>query len=280
MVNQLSILFMSITLVITLVLPVVGLVVYALTNRGEKIPSAWFLGAAGFVVFQMMVRTPILSAVSGLSGFQDFVSNHYVLYAIILGFTAGLFEVAGRVSVAIVMSDRLTFKRGVAAGLGHGGIEAMLLVGVTYVNNMLYTSMINDGSYAAIIEETAAAGMDTTGLYAVMEELINTPFYMFGLGGFERILSMVCHLAMSLVVCYFVSQKQVMKGVLISLAFHTLIDTVSGILSGLSTPYMGELVSENVSYILTYVFLIAMTAVAVLAILKIKDRWENEAVEE
>lgn len=279
MVSELSLLFMSITLVISLILPVVLNVVYAIAYKGEKTVSAWFLGAAGFVVFQMLVRTPILSAVSTLPGFADFVNNYYVLYAVILGVTAALFEVIGRVCVAIIMSDKLTYHRGVAAGLGHGGIEAMLLIGLTYVTNLLYSTMINNGSYDMIIEQTAVAGMDVTSLYTMKDTLINTPSYLFGLGGFERILTIICHLAMSLVVCYFVAKKQTMKGVVIALVFHTLIDTGSGILSGLNSVYMKEAVSQNTAYVLTYAFLIAMAALAILAIKKIKDRWEYETSE-
>lgn len=269
---------MSFTLVITLVLPLIVLTVYAFLNKGKKVLSAWFLGAAGFVVFQMMLRTPILSYVSTLPGFETLISKHYILYAIILGVSAALFEVAARLSVAVIMSDRLTFQRGMAAGLGHGGIEAMLVVGLTYANNMLYTGMINDGTYDTLIQEGLAAGMDVTSLYEVKDALLNTPFYLFGLSGFERLLTMTCHLAMSLAICYFVSKKQPVKGALIVFAFHALIDTGSGILSGLSTPYMGEPVSEGVGYVLTYGFLIVMTAVAVWAILKLKEHWESEEV--
>lgn len=277
MVSELSLLFMSTTLVITLVLPVVLIIAYAMVNRGEKTVSAWFLGAAGFVVFQLFLRSPILSVLSSFEGFQKFAGEHYIWYAIFLGFTAGLFEVMGRVCVASILSERLTFERGVAAGLGHGSVEAILLVGITYISNLLYATMINNGTYDSVIEETLAAGADAAGLYAAKSALTDTPAYVFGLAGFERILTMICHLALSLVVCYFVAKKQTMKGVIISLAFHTVLDTGSGILSGLGTAFLKDAVTQNTVYVLTYAFMILLTALAVLAIKKIRDCWEYES---
>ena len=147
MVSTISILFMVITLVISLILPVVLFIIYAVANKGKGIISAWFLGAAGFFVLQMLIRIPILNVLSILPGFLTFVEQNYVLYVLLLGFSAGLFEVIGRFAVAKIMSKNLTYERGIAAGLGHGGIEAILLVGMTYINNLLYTAMINSGSF-------------------------------------------------------------------------------------------------------------------------------------
>lgn len=276
MISKTSIFFMCITLVISLILPIVVLIIYAVANKGKKVVSAWFLGAAGFFVMQVILRLPILSVVSLLPGYADFVGNHYVLYSLILGFTAGLFEVVGRLVVAKLMSKELTFERSVAAGLGHGGIEAMILIGITYINNLAYTFMINSGSYDLIVEQTAAMGVDVSSLYAVKESLINTPAYLFGLAGFERILAMIGHVAMTMLVCYFVSRKQTLKGVLIALGLHTLLDSVSAILSGMSTAYMGNMISQNTGYVLIYSFLVIMSIVFAAIIISIKKRFAKE----
>lgn len=270
MVSGTSILFMVITLVISLILPVALLIIYAVANKGRGTVSAWFLGAAGFFVMQVIIRLPILNILSILPGFQSFVENNYVVYALLLGFTAGLFEVVGRLVVAKIMSKNLTFERSIAAGLGHGGIEAIVLIGMTYINNLAYTAMINGGTYDLIIEQSAAMGVDVSSLYAAKDALISTPAYMFGLAGYERILTMICHVAMTLLVCYFVAKKQTLKGVLISLVLHTVLDSASGLINGLSTPYMGEVISQNMSYVLIYGFLTIMTALCVVMIVKLK----------
>lgn len=277
MVSGTSIFFMWVTLFISLILPVALLIVYALKNKGKKIVSAWFLGAAGFFVMQVILRLPILSILSLMPGFQSFAENNYVVYILILGFTAGLFEVIGRLVVAKILSKNLTYERGIAAGLGHGGIEAIIIVGMTYINNLLYAGMINGGTFDITVEQTAALGVDVSSLYAVKDALLNTPSYLFGLAGYERLLTIICHTAMSLLVCYFVYKKQTMKGVLIALLLHTILDSVSGLISGLSTPYMGNVITENTGYVLVYGFLTIMAAISLVIILKVKKEFKKEA---
>lgn len=262
---------MCVTLFISMVLPIILLVVYALKNRKQGIVKAWFLGAAGFFITQMVIRVPLLSTISMIPGFMTFVEKHYLIYALLLAFTAGLFELVGRYIVAKVLSKNLTYKQSVAAGLGHGGIEAMVLIGMTYISNLLYVAMINTGAINEVIAQTEAMGVDVSGeVYTLVDTLINTPAHMYLLGGYERILTMISHTAMSLIICYFVWKKQDVKGIVICLVIHTLLDGVSGIVSGLATPYLGSVISQNTSYAIVYVFLTAMAVASVFIIRKIK----------
>lgn len=262
---------MCITLFISMVLPVVLLVVYALKNRKQGIAKAWFLGAAGFFLTQMVIRVPLLSTLSMLPGFMAFAENYYLIYALLLAFTAGLFELAGRYAVAKILSKNLTYKQSIAAGLGHGGIEAIVLIGMTYISNLLYVAMINTGAINGVIAQTEAMGVDVSGeVYTLVDTLLHTPAPIYLLAGYERILTMLSHTAMSLLVCYFVWKKQDAKGLIICLVIHTLLDGVSGIISGLATPYMGSVISQNTSYVIIYVFLTAVAIASVIVIRKIK----------
>lgn len=274
-----SIAAMCVTLVIALVLPVVILIVYAVKNKKQGIVGAWFLGAAGFFVTQMVVRTPILSVLGMSEGFVAFAQNHYLIYAIVLAFTAGLFEVVGRYVVAKILSKNLIFKKGFAAGIGHGGIEAMILIGISYISNLIYVGMINSGAINAVIAQTESMGVDATPVYTLVDTLVNTPAYLFLLAGYERVLTMICQAAMSLLVCYFVWKKQDIKGIGICLLLHTLLDGVSAVVSGMSAPYLGSVVSQNVSYVIIYVFLTLMAILSVYIIIKIKKAWKPETVE-
>ena len=277
MVSTTTVLCICITLLITLLGPVAALIIYALRNRKQGIVSAWFLGAAGFFVTQMIVRSSILGILSMQSWFMPFVENNYVIYAVILAFTAGLFEFAGRFAVAKIMEKNLTYKRGFAAGLGHGGIEAMLIVGMTYVSNLLYVVMINTGTFDLIVEQTAALGADTTALYQVQDALLNTAPVTFLLGGYERILTILCHVALTLIVIYYVKKQNAFKGALVCVALHTMLDGVSGLLMGLSTPYMGSVITQNTMYVIVYIFLTACAAGSVYVIVKIKKEMEASA---
>lgn len=274
-----SIAAMCVTLFISLILPVIALIVYAVKNKKQGVVGAWFLGAAGFFVTQIIIRVPILSVLSLMPEFVAFAENYYVVYSLLLGLTAALFEVVGRFASAKILSKNLTFTKGFAAGLGHGGIEAMVLVGMTYISNLLYVAMINSGTIEVVIAQTEAMGVDVTPIYTLIDSLVNSPSYLFLLAGYERILAMIGHVAMTLVVFYFMSKKQTLKGIGICVLYHFVMDSMVGIIGGLATPYLGSVVSQNVSYAITYVFLTAMAAVAIVAICKIRAAWKVEQAE-
>lgn len=273
MVSTTTMIAIIITFCISTVLPVSVWVIYGCKNKGKKIWTAWLLGAAGFFVMQMMIRTPILSLISKGQGFADFVSKKYVWYCIIAAFTAALSEVIARYAVAKFMSRNLTFERSLAAGLGHGGIEAIVIIGMAYLNNLIYAGMINGGTFDTVVEQTAALGVDTTALVNIKDSLINASSAIFLLAGYERILTMILHVALSLVVCYFVSHKEDIKGILICLLCHTLVDFVAPLVNGCSTDYMGNILSTNVAYMIVYVFLTVVAVLSVSAIIKIKKKW-------
>ena len=264
MVSTASILFCILTLFISLILPVLVLILFAARNRRQGIVSAWLLGAAGFFVTQILIRLPILTVLQSQGWFLNFAQNHLFGYAFSLAFTAGLFELAGRFGVAKIMQKKLTFHRSLAAGLGHGGIEAMILVGMTYVNNLIYIGMINSGYYDTLIAQTAGMGVDVTQLELIRAQLVGMSPSMFLLAGFERLLAMIGHLAMSVLVCYGVAHKKVGICVLMCLGIHTLIDLTAGI--SLALP-------QNIVYPIIYAILVVMAVVSVVILRKICRRW-------
>jgi len=253
-----------VTLLITLVLPVATLIVFAAKQKKQGILTAWLLGAAGFFVTQILVRLPILTALQSQSWFVSFANSHLFGYAFALAFTAGLFELAGRFGVAKLLQKKLTWNRTLAAGLGHGGIEAMLLIGMTYVNNLAYIAMINSGTFDATLAQAAAMGVDVTQLELVKQQLISMSPALFLLAGFERILAMTAHTAMSALVCYGVAHKKVLPCIVLCLGIHTLIDLTAGI---------SLVLPQTTAYPLIYAIL---TAVAIFSVLVLKDlhrRW-------
>lgn len=254
------------TLLISLVLPVLILIVYAAKNKNSGIVSAWFLGAAGFFVTQILIRLPILTILQGQSWFLSFSQNHLFGYAFALAFTAGLFELAGRFVVAKLMRKNLTYGRSLAAGLGHGGIEAMILIGTTYVSNLVLIFMINSGAFDTLLSETAAMGADVSALELIRDQLIHTSPALFLLAGFERLLAMTGHVAMSVLVCYGVAHKKTGICVLLCLGIHTLMDLTAGI--SLALP-------QDIAYPIIYAILIVMAAMSVLILKCIRRNWKE-----
>lgn len=267
MVSTASLFFCCLTLFISLILPVLALIVFAAKCRKQGIVSAWLLGAAGFFVTQILIRLPILNVLQSQDWFLNFAQSHLFGYSFALAFTAGLFELAGRFAVAKIIQKKLSFNRSLAAGLGHGSIEAMVLIGMTYVNNLIYIAMINSGFFDTILAQTAAMGADVTQLELIRTQLITTSPMMFALAGFERLLAMTGHTAMSLIVCYGVAHKKTVPCLLICLGIHTLMDLTAGI---------SLVLPQNIAYLIIYTILTAMAAISVALILDIRHRWNKE----
>lgn len=273
MVATSTVIAVGITLCVCLIGPIIAYVVYGLRNKGKKVWQAGLLGAAGFFVMQIVIRSTILGVLSMNPKFIAFSTNHYILYCLILAFTAGLFEVVGRYAVAKIMQKNLTFERGIAAGIGHGGIEAIVVVGMTYVNNLIYIAMINAGLFDGIVAQTEAMGVDTASLIAVKEALIHTSAGIFLLAGYERILTVILHIALSLLVCWFVSRQKDMVGIGICLLCHWAVDFIVPVLNGLSTEYMGNVISVSMAYTFVYIFLTAVAIASFVGIRYIKKQW-------
>ena len=272
MVPTLTILSCCIALVICLILPpVVGLLL-ARKHKGEKLMIAWVLGAAGFFVTQILIRLPILLWLQGQSWFLAFAEKHLFLYAFTLAFTAGLFELAGRFGVAKLMKHP-DYRRSLAAGLGHGGIEAMVIAGSAYINNVVYSFMINAGIFDSVLAEASAMGVDVSQLYLIQDTLLTSSPALYLLGVYERLLAMTCHVAMTLVVCYCLDRGKALQGILICLGLHTLIDLTAGI--NLLT---GTVLSQSTAYLIIYTILTIAAVLSIFIVRHIRRHWSKMEV--
>ena len=269
--SSLSIVCIVLTFVVSLILPSVFLVVYALRHKKQGIWSAWLMGALGFVVPQILIRLPILTALSRTTGFVTFAQTHPLIYGFALAFTAGLFEVVGRYAVARILKKNLTYRRALAAGLGHGGIEAILITGLAYISNLVFLVMLQTGGFEAAIAQTTAAGGDVTPLLTAKDALMNTSWTMFLLAGFERLLAMTCHVAMSMLVCYGVHRGKAAPTIF-AFAMHVGMDSVAGI-----SLMIGKGLTLAEAYTIIYVLLTGFAVLAIIILKNIRTRWAAES---
>lgn len=165
MVSTISIICMVITLFLSLVLPIAIFVWYGLKQNKKEVWIAGVFGAGGFALMQLGIRLPIVNTISAIPAFLSWAENNYIWYCFVLAFTAGLFEVVARYGGAKILyhskslTKELTFESGVMAGIGHGGIEAVALIGTTYINNLLFSVMINSGIWDKFMATVQEAGV-------------------------------------------------------------------------------------------------------------------------
>ncbi len=217
MVSNWSIIFMFISLTIVLALPI-GLAIYFVKKEKASIKSI-LVGALVFIVFQILTRVPLLQALSQQAWYFKMASN-VVLLGIFLGLTAGLFEEIGRfLGFKLLLKNRLSWADGVAFGIGHGSIEAILLVGLSFINSIFYSFSINSGTFDSI-----TANLPSDAVYLLKNQLINTPSHLFLTAGVERIFAMALQIAFTLVVLYGV-KKKAFKYVVLAICLHFLVDS-------------------------------------------------------
>lgn len=218
MVNSLSIIFMVISVLICILMPVI-LVIY-FYKRHKASLLAVLIGALVFVVSQLLIRIPLLSVLGKLQWYQDMSSNIYLI-ALFLGLTAGLFEEIGRYfAMKLFMKKTLSWKNAVAFGIGHGGIEAIVLVGLTLVNYIVMSFMINSGAFDAMVAATLPAEVAAQ----IRSMLIDTPVINFLAGGYERMMTMVIQIAFSVMVLYSVKFRKPLY-LILAILLHAVVDS-------------------------------------------------------
>jgi uncharacterized membrane protein YhfC len=254
----------AISAVICLALPLVLCFLFARKHKQQCIVSAWLLGAAGFFVTQILIRVPVITLLQSQSWFMEFANSQIFAYVFSLAFTAGLFELAGRFGVAKILEKKLTWNRTLAIGLGHGGIESIYIAGITMINNLAYIAMINAGTFDETLAMAAASGVDVTQLEMIKTQLITSSPALFLLGGFERILTMIVHAAMSALVCYGVVHKKVLPCTLVCLCIHTFIDLTAG---------LTLVLPQTTAYMVIYTILAAVAIFSVLVLKNLHHRW-------
>jgi uncharacterized membrane protein YhfC len=216
MVSTLSLVFMFFTLLVVFLFPI-GLIVYL--YRKERISlKAVLVGALVFVVFQFLTRIPLLSILYSQPWFQGLSPWFYAI--VIGGFSAGLFEESGRyLGFHYLLKKELSWKNGIAFGVGHGGIEAIGLVGLTYINNIVLSIMINTGIFDSVITPQIGA----KAAFEVKNMLLGLPPEMFLAAGLERVLTIIVHISLSLLVLYGVMNRKTIF-LIYAILLHTLLN--------------------------------------------------------
>ena len=144
-ISTISIVFMVISCAISFIIPIVLLIYFRKKKHADVLP--FFIGCAVMLVFALILEALVHRAVLGSSA-GEVIRNNTWLYALYGGLMAGLFEETGRfVAFRTVLKKKL-YKDANALmyGAGHGGFEAIVIVGFTMINNIIWSVLINSGN--------------------------------------------------------------------------------------------------------------------------------------
>lgn len=191
-------------LIFSFVLPIGLFIFWKIRTKANW--SAFFIGCGTFVLFALILEQLLHTTVLTIAG--DGLRNNLWLYALYGGLAAGLFEETGRfVAMKFWMKRTLSRENAVMYGIGHGGIECMLVVGMTYISNLVMALMINSGGLQALtgmMDEATAQTFQTA-----VEQLCTLPAWQFYMAGVERISAVLLHIGMSYLVYRAVRESRI-----------------------------------------------------------------------
>ncbi len=240
-VPELSILGMVVSLIISFGTPI-ALCIIARKKLNAKLRPV-LIGAVAFIVFVTMLESIMHSLVVTATG--DLLTGNVWLYALYGGLAAGLFEETGRyIAMKYYMQKTLTKQNSIMYGIGHGGMEAILVAGMAAIYNISTAFIINAGNIESLL-----VGLDDAEKSTVMEQLTvlwTLPSYQFYMSGLERISAIILHIALSYLV-YRAVKYQKMQFYFLAFGIHFLVDALTVILSSyLSALTYGTLILEIV----------------------------------
>ncbi|MDO9592339.1 MAG: YhfC family glutamic-type intramembrane protease [Erysipelotrichaceae bacterium] len=223
MVSTLSVFNMIVTTILIFGLPVA--VIFFLRKKG--IITAMLAGSMGFIIGSQVFRMPVVQLILS-SSYGQAIIDQPVFYALLLGVSAALFEFVGRLITIFYIRKRFVDKEHImAAGIGHGAIEAIFVVGLTYINNILLANMINNGTINTLINENVTQQMIDT----LVATMTSANPWIFLVAGLERLMTVVIHVALTFLVFQGIKTKKYLPFFGMAIGAHALLDTMSALLS-------------------------------------------------
>ena len=196
------------------------------------------VGAATFVLFALILEKTIQNALvfPTTMGLPDhaasqFINARPILWALVLGLFPGVFEETGRfMAFKTVLRNRRNRETSISYGIGHGGIEVILVLGINYIVYIVYAVMINTGTFQGIIDQVAEqAPFQEEAIRALADQLAVFSFADIGTGMFERVFAFLFHVGASVLVFYAARDKGRFWLYPLAILLHTALDSLAGL---------------------------------------------------
>ena len=166
---------------------------FLLVFRDKRRAKALLLGIITFLIFQVFTRIPLLQIVlPNQVWYILFTYEQPLLYLFLLSLSAGLFEEIGRYLIMKKWLSKGSFMEVFTFGVGHGGIESILIVG----------------------------------LGVMLSDVSSVDDFSLIMGGVERVFAMCMHLAFTFLVYTQISKRQ-KYGLVLSILAHTFVNFIA-----------------------------------------------------
>lgn len=227
LIPQISLLAMGFTGILCIAAPIVLLFVFK--GRFQTKAAPFFFGAITFIIFALVLESSAHQYIlSENTAIGRMILGNPFLYAIYGGLAAGIFEEFGRFFCMMTVMKRFMYRRenSIIYGIGHGGIEAIVLGTFTMLQNLMIAVVLNDyGSVEAYASQAGSAEASAS-ITSLLNTLIETPTSSYILSGVERMAALVLQIALSVLIYKAVVRKKYMY-ILLAIVLHALIDIIA-----------------------------------------------------
>ncbi|MGN0649551.1 MAG: YhfC family intramembrane metalloprotease [Oscillospiraceae bacterium] len=186
---------MLITGIFCIVMPIAALVIFKLKNKEISLFPA-LIGAAMFFGFAMILEQLLHSVMLPI------LSGNAIGYTVYGALAAGVFEETGRfVGFKFLLKKHTDPRASIMYGIGHGGFEAVALIGVSMLSYAIIGILSNSMGFEAMVSMLSAGNNETAEV--VRNQLAGIAggemsSYLFG--SLERVSAMIIHISLSVIV--------------------------------------------------------------------------------
>ncbi len=204
---------------LALIIPLAAAVIFKLKNRETWLPGV-FIGAGTFIVFAMILERLLHLVMMPL------VQGNVLLTCVYGALAAGIFEETGRfVAYKTLMRKHYSTKNAVYMGIGHGGFEAILLLGINFISFAFSALAVNAVGTEQFIQMSTNGNAELAEtLRLQLESIADIGVVTTVQALYERIVAMTFHVCMSVVVYKAVSQRGKVWLYPTAVALHALLD--------------------------------------------------------
>ncbi|WP_159721292.1 YhfC family intramembrane metalloprotease [Enterococcus sp. CSURQ0835] len=217
MITSQAIFLMGLAALLCVIIPLSG---FLLLRRHHEIKLSPILFGALFFILFVLVLEPVMHQLvlrpqaNGTISLIKTAPALYVLYGVL---AAGIFEESARgIAFTTLKSVYQTQDSALAYGIGHGGIEALLLGGLSSLSNLIISLMLNTHQALPLPKATVT-------------QLTQLPAWQFILPAIERLPAFVIQVCLSVIVWQALKQKKI-RLFFTAIAIHAIIDLPSAMM--------------------------------------------------
>ena len=231
-VSTTQLVLMLVTAILGIALPLFAAIIWC-KKKHEPFPTV-IIGAATFLLFAIVIEKPLqYLVIMADSPVSRFVNARPLLWGIIVGLFPGVFEETGRLAAfKTILRKRPQKETGISHGIGHGGFEAMFILGLTFIMYFIFGLMLNQGTFVRLLIEPVKDTLTPDVLKQITDVVDKITAFNAGTAALylvERVFAVFYHTGASIIVFYAAKDSKKWWLYPLSIVIHTVVDGFLGI---------------------------------------------------